>query len=376
MARYRALDALRGLCASMVVLFHLNADTHFHHFFRNGSAGVDLFFVLSGFVLSAAYGDRIGRVQDVYVLLIRRFGRMYPLHFVILMIWVADVAVRSLYAGTSQFQDGFSVESLIESLFLVQGFTTNQLTWNFPTWSISVEIWMNVVYFWLMWLGKAAYRPFEIVLFGSLAGLALAMTLTDQDTSLMGGIYTNLVSDGAAFLGGSIVFRVHRGLSHRGWSPPIWCLTGGVVAALTPFLFGDQMTHLGMSLLFMVVVLVFSFPGTPLDRLLSRGGFQHLGKVSYSIYLIHPFFWPILTQGVLVAIGARLGVTALTHSPSDGDRLVLGGKWIMDAAALGCLGIVMAASNVTYRYIEEPWRLRFNCWSKFAAAAPAAARAI
>jgi peptidoglycan/LPS O-acetylase OafA/YrhL len=184
MARYRALDALRGLCASMVVLFHLNADTHFHHFFRNGSAGVDLFFVLSGFVLSAAYGDRIGRVQDVYVLLIRRFGRMYPLHFVILMIWVADVGVRSLYAGTSQFQDGFSVESLIESLFLVQGFTTNQLTWNFPTWSISVEIWMNVVYFWLMWLGKAAYRPFEIVLFGSLAGLALAMTLTDQDMKI------------------------------------------------------------------------------------------------------------------------------------------------------------------------------------------------
>ena len=58
--RFKALDGWRGVCAMMVVLFHLDAGTHVHALTRNGWASVDFFFVLSGFVLMSAFEGRVG----------------------------------------------------------------------------------------------------------------------------------------------------------------------------------------------------------------------------------------------------------------------------------------------------------------------------
>ena len=59
--RFHVLDGWRGVCALLVALFHVNAVGHFYGLpvVRNGLLFVDFFFVLSGFVITHAYAERV-----------------------------------------------------------------------------------------------------------------------------------------------------------------------------------------------------------------------------------------------------------------------------------------------------------------------------
>src|SRR5580700_1379196 len=113
--RFVALDALRGVCALMVVGFHLNAGGHLHGLFANGYVGVDFFFVLSGFIIAAAYGGQVGSPRAVAAACLRRLGRLYPLHLFVLGLWLAYVVALSVVSGHSAFKGGFDFPSLGES---------------------------------------------------------------------------------------------------------------------------------------------------------------------------------------------------------------------------------------------------------------------
>ena len=84
------LESLRGIAALIVVVYHavwLNPVTQ-SRFFSNGALMVDFFFVLSGFVICHSYGDRLLNLRDFGRFLWLRLGRLYPLHFALLMVFV------------------------------------------------------------------------------------------------------------------------------------------------------------------------------------------------------------------------------------------------------------------------------------------------
>src|ERR1700759_2666613 len=90
-ARFEALDALRGICALLVVLFHIpiyhalkGADA-----FVNLQFCVDMFFALSGFVLCHAYGHRLNDGSEGLRFAWMRLARLWPLHMVMLALFVA-----------------------------------------------------------------------------------------------------------------------------------------------------------------------------------------------------------------------------------------------------------------------------------------------
>src|ERR1700722_17201361 len=88
--RFRVLDSCRGLCAVAVVLFHLDTYTHWYWLpvIPNGFVAVDFFFVLSGFVIASAYQAKLQTFADASRYAIRRFGRLYPLHLAVLLVYV------------------------------------------------------------------------------------------------------------------------------------------------------------------------------------------------------------------------------------------------------------------------------------------------
>src|SRR5258708_32734760 len=88
--RFQALDGWRGIAALWVALYHSPFYGHLYGvpLVRNAYLFVDLFFVLSGFVISHAYADRLGDGKAVLVFLIRRFGRLWPLHAAVLSAFV------------------------------------------------------------------------------------------------------------------------------------------------------------------------------------------------------------------------------------------------------------------------------------------------
>jgi peptidoglycan/LPS O-acetylase OafA/YrhL len=88
--RIKWLDELRGLAAFTVVLFHYftNYDKHYSHsfvvpeFIKFGALGVNLFFIISGFVIFMT----INKIKDVKSFAISRFSRLYPTFWVALLL--------------------------------------------------------------------------------------------------------------------------------------------------------------------------------------------------------------------------------------------------------------------------------------------------
>ena len=360
--RFFALDALRGVCAVMVVGFHLNAGGHLRALFANGYVGVDFFFVLSGFIIASAYGGKVRTWRDFASAGLRRLGRLYPLHLAALGVWLVFVIVTSIATGHSAFREKFDLESLGENLVLVQGFTVHAESWNYTAWSISLELWVNIAYFALaVVLGRRLIAA-EIGLAAVLAGVGVTALLSEGDPSPQVAALISAAHYALGFLVGALLFRLHGRLKARGWRPPAWLTLLALVVGAAPFLAADQIADLAMIPLFAFVVLIFAFDVGPLAATLARGAWRRMGTVSYSIYLIHPFF-TILTAMLILRLGKAVGRPAVIHD-ATGDVFILGGPWAMDLALAACIACVLFASGLTFRLIEDPARRYVNGLSR------------
>src|SRR5580700_6668773 len=87
---FGGLESLRGVAALIVVFLHIKWANPLTSllFFRNGYLMLDLFFVLSGFVICHNYGRKIGNTGDVGHFMFLRFGRLYPLHLFCLIVFL------------------------------------------------------------------------------------------------------------------------------------------------------------------------------------------------------------------------------------------------------------------------------------------------
>jgi len=140
------LTALRGIAAWWVVLFHLRRflipylPAEAIALLARGNLAVDLFFLLSGFVIYLNYAARVTPdLASVGDFLFRRFARIYPLHLLVL-------AGFALWYGGAVMLGSSTLEAerpgyFLASILLVQnwGFT-DTLGWNVPAWSISTEL--------------------------------------------------------------------------------------------------------------------------------------------------------------------------------------------------------------------------------------------
>ena len=91
-----AIEASRGVAASAVVFYHAARHLHFAYgvpkfmdIFQFGHAGVDLFFVISGFIILFVHYDEIGHPERAPRYLWRRFSRIMPIYWVALAVTVA-----------------------------------------------------------------------------------------------------------------------------------------------------------------------------------------------------------------------------------------------------------------------------------------------
>src|SRR4051794_918668 len=141
------LTAIRGLAAWWVVLFHLrhlmapSAPPWVIATLAHGNLAVDLFFILSGFVMALNYGERVsgGGWRGYGDFLFRRFARSYPLHLLTRRGFAA-YALRAVGFGDASMETqdwGYFGESV---LLVQNGGLTSATAWNVPAWSISTEI--------------------------------------------------------------------------------------------------------------------------------------------------------------------------------------------------------------------------------------------
>ena len=297
------LTSLRGVAAVIVVFYHLKHQFpvlfdlmgEYTSLFEQGYLWVDFFFILSGFILSHVYGKKfLGwcNKRDYGRFMLARFARIYPLHFVMLTLYL--VMELSKFASTSGnlenpiFNDGTrSVGGLVASYLLVQSANLFDLAvWNAPAWSISAE-WFAYLLFPVMayfTLNKSA-KACVVIIALCVAGLGGLISLKGD---------LNIVSDYAvprSWMGcliGICLYRIYqlKSLEKFKAGGATWALLIlSLLCMSLPRWWGyELMSVVSLSLL----VLASAKCGDRIFFLANRP-MMYLGEISYSIYLTHGF---------------------------------------------------------------------------------------
>ena len=335
---FRALTGIRGIAAWMVVLYHIRfsldalVPAGMIAALGKGYLAVDLFFILSGFVLWYNYADRlrVGRRGEVFQFMWRRIARIWPLHLFILS---AFVAFALLLVATGRSTADYPFAELPLHVFLIQnwGFTS-ELAWNHPAWSISTEL--------------AAYLVFPLIVTAFRWDRLALPALVCVAAALLAAIHMIFAAGGSGNLGhdipglglwrclaeftlGTIACMLWQSL--RDWRfGAVVCgascaalLVLGLALALPETLF--------VPAVFLTAILALALDRSIVARLMGAGPIHYLGDISYSTYLAHYFLF-ILFKLLFLDASLQLG-------------------W---AGLAGFLLLVLGASVLLYHGVEKP----------------------
>ncbi len=361
--RFEALDGWRGICACLVVLFHFHGFSPLYTsgLIRNSYLFVDFFFVLSGFVIACNYSTRLGNWSELKRFVLLRIGRVYPLHLFMLALFVAYEAIR-LLKGAADGSDVsvFSGEThplaILTNLFLVQSLHVHDsLTWNGPAWSISTELWTYVIFAVVsVWLGMRNWMLLLAALVSPV--LLVLLSKTGMDTTYDYGLIRCVFG----FALGVACFRIHSSLpGAAGDGKQVLMSLLEVIMVTTVVVFvsqvGTGVWSFTAPFIFAIAVLLFSIEGGVVSRLLRLPLLRWLGMISYSIYLTHFFFVMVFPR-----IAKRVaGQDLWTAMPVGNGQYVLAfGRNDLEGTVFYAvvLGMTLAFSALTYRFVEVPGR--------------------
>jgi peptidoglycan/LPS O-acetylase OafA/YrhL len=204
--RLIVLDSWRGLAALFIAALHFNVATPGYDsaIWRFAPLALDFFFVLSGYMITRAYFSTVTTPRIAVGFLVRRLGRLFPLHAFVLVCFIlvelakVEVVGAGFPASTAPFAENgpTSLSSLIPNCLLLHGTgLSDRLTWNSPSWAISAMFWVYVIF-----AALSVLRPFSISLImialclGAAIGLAFGIGDHDLDLTYDYGLLRCLMS--------------------------------------------------------------------------------------------------------------------------------------------------------------------------------------
>lgn len=366
--RFEALDGLRGVAALMVVLLHtgLQSNIFYLPIIRHSDLFVELFFVLSGFVITFTYGLKIDGRPALSDFFKRRIARLWPLHATMLLLFVSLDALRFAMnaAGVLRIDEEFfqamtdpaRIGDFIAQLGLVHALSNETpMFWNFPCWSISAEM-MAYLSFGLVW---AFLRGFLREAMAAILMVVAALVTTGVLEPGFGASFGHSIFRAiCGFFVGYWIQRIWRALPIRRL-PAATAIEITMVVAVIALVHGAD--HQGIRLIapfaFGVVVLVFALGGGAVSRVLQTPAFQALGTWSYGIYMTHIFVFALLgiaTRSVQRVFGTPLFSSSRSAVSDNPSLMDFGNPLLMDGVTILILCLVIFVSRVAHRRIEMP----------------------
>ena len=147
------LTGIRCFAASLVLLLHAGQAVGLTDLpiISRGDLGVDLFFLLSGYIIAYVYAANFRRpsVQEFARFMWHRFARLYPAHIAVLIMMAIGLALATQFNLPLDDRDAFTAKNFIKAVFLVQAWGTDlHIGWNAVSWSVSAE-----------WFAYLCFRP-------------------------------------------------------------------------------------------------------------------------------------------------------------------------------------------------------------------------
>ncbi len=346
----RSLTGLRGIAAVVVMIDHYMAVDFSSRFpwtlLPHGYLAVDMFMILSGFVLAMSYQERFERLgaRAASVLFFKhRVARLYPVY--LCMTLVCFVLGRG--GWLTFFSPDTSVAALVTNALAVQTWIWPGSSLDVPGWSISAE-WAANLLFPLLVPVMLSRSPVQATVAAGLGVFALLVS-----SMLFGNLFGEPVSgvvnviNGPGALGrcvGEFVLGMYlwrwRSRGYLAGTVARNVVQAGILVAMAGLIL-DPRLDVGFVLLSAMLVYALSYGGSVTSRVLGWSVVHGLGAISYSIYLVHIALLPV--RDGLALVFAR---AALPHS------------WIL---AVWCTaGLALGLATLSYKLVEQPAKRWLN----------------
>ncbi len=334
--KMRSIQALRAIAALLVVGAHfprleakLFPNGFMHGFGTGGAIGVDLFFVISGFIMITTTWDGFGKSGAAGSFLTRRFLRIYPAYWVAFFTFVTIGVVfpAALFLGP------VNAASVVTSIFLIPHAGGPLM---FVAWSLEFEVYFYIVFALALHFTKARL-PFSLGIWCGLTLIlnAAAYFVDNQFISFAGSPLA------LEFMAGVIVGYL---IIHKHIVAPRLALVAGVAAAAAVAIYSARWDGFGtMELAWfrvlaagpaMVLIVYGAVSLEELGHVQAPRFAVALGDASYTMYLWH---------GML--LGAYTAVWSHLHLRG----------WIGDALYIfGGASLIVVGSLSIYRFVEAP----------------------
>ncbi|EJZ18120.1 acyltransferase [Rhizobium sp. Pop5] len=346
--RFWMLDLLRGASAILVLIYHSS------HSFPIAYAAVDLFFMLSGFVLAERYGETLLQTGGRRDFISHRIARLYPVYLACTLL--GAISVFPLIGRLQNWSASAFAVSSVTSLFMLPAPSDTVLgilPLNGPAWSLFFEVVANVVFL----VTAARLRVAVFIVAASAPAFVVAMWYFRYPpgsvwSDILGGFPRVL----ASFYGGVLLSHLwRRGFRIRlaAWAGVI--LVAALVALYSGFVLTERKYYLLLAFAAHPMIIWF---GLGLAR---HAGLERLatwmGEISYPLYLVHiPMLILLATFGVGDCFALR-NYLGLGHTS-------WGGECSRDAISLAVflLPPSLLAAHLIAISIQSPGRKLWLRW--------------
>jgi peptidoglycan/LPS O-acetylase OafA/YrhL len=335
-----SLTTLRFFAASLVFVEHLRLIPGFERVevhYLPGRAGVAVFFVLSGFILSYTYGSRnwTGSFgQNAREFYWSRFARIYPLHWLMFLV-ALPVAMnsRSIRPTPTDFPWLLTLTDML--------WPGVKLGWQpvFVSWTLSCEALFYLLSPFIFLLLSKRRNPLlaSVALFAVYTSLIVAVVSCFPTLNWMAYLRV------PEFLLGIVAFHLSQRVNFSRFAALLF--VGGILALFTPILSTRLYESLFWSLGFapgaaMLIIGAASARGG-LNRFLSRPRLVLLGQASYALYLLHD---PLLRYSRVILVKLGIVIPPFATIPF----------------ALFLFGVLVAGAVLCFRFYENPVRLKLR----------------
>ena len=285
------IDALRAISVIAVILFHINPET-----FSLGFLGVDIFFVISGYVISnSIYDQQILQKKSIKQFYIKRFKRIFPVLFLVVVTFLTFYIFLSPLSGKSNFFLMSGATSLIgvsNFYFLnneVNYFLNETINPLLHTWSLGVEEQFYLFYpIFLIYLFSILKNNLKKIFVIILALIFVSIFMYFFSNGIVGNFYFSFSRFWQIGLGCLAYFYFCLDLNYK----RILNVLFTTVVLIILFDFNSSLNTKELNLFaslfcFAAIISLREIDKSKFNLLIIKSKLPYLGKISYSLYLWH-----------------------------------------------------------------------------------------
>ena len=299
--RFYALDAIRGIAAIAVVLYHYTQHNGLD-WVHSAWVAVDIFFILSGFVLMHSYGQKVAQGMTFKGFLYSRIARLGPMYVIGLALGIGAALLLIFSSSESPIEPKNLATASVLNFFLLPYF--NDHAWPFgshaihgtvfplndPAWSLFFEIFVNIIFF----IYLARFRKINLPVLIGISGITfVALTL---------GLHQlNPGARGSDFVLGfpRVIFEFFLGVfiyqCYSYYKLPPSFITYGIFFLVAICFFSSKGAVALANALILAPLLIAIFAKLPVSGA-GVGACKFLGDISYPLYVTHFPIYRLLSE--------------------------------------------------------------------------------